>query len=149
MTKFEIECVESKIDGPRDYYNQFIIQPLEQGQGITVGNALRRILLSDLEGIAIVAVRIAGVSHEFSTIPGIREDVLELLLNLKEIVFKNNITESNIGRLSVQGPAIVTAADLDLPSGMELIDPEQYIATICGNNMLKWNLKLKKAQGII
>ena len=69
MTKFEIECVESKIDGPRDYYNQFIIQPLEQGQGITVGNALRRILLSDLEGIAIVAVRIAGVSHEFSTIP--------------------------------------------------------------------------------
>ena len=123
MTKFEIECVESKIDGPRDYYNQFIIQPLEQGQGITVGNALRRILLSDLEGIAIVAVRIAGVSHEFSTIPGIREDVLELLLNLKEIVFKNNITESNIGRLSVQGPAIVTAADLDLPSGMELIDP--------------------------
>ena len=148
MTKFEIECVESKIDGPRDYYNQFIIQPLEQGQGITVGNALRRILLSDLEGIAIVAVRIAGVSHEFSTIPGIREDVLELLLNLKEIVFKNNITESNIGRLSVQGPAIVTAADLDLPSGMELIDPEQYIATICGNNMLEMEFKIEKRHRI-
>ena len=147
MTKFEIECVESKIDGPRDYYNQFIIQPLEQGQGITVGNALRRILLSDLEGTAIVAVRIAGVSHEFSTIPGIREDVLEVLLNLKEIVFKNNITESNIGRLSVQGPAIVTAADLDLPSGMELIDPEQYIATICGNNMLEMEFKIEKGTG--
>jgi DNA-directed RNA polymerase subunit alpha len=116
MTKFEIECVESKVDGPRDYYNKFIIQPLEQGQGITLGNALRRILLSDLEGTAIVAVRIAGVSHEFSTIPGIREDVLEVLLNLKELVFKSEISESSIGRLSIQGPAIVTAADLELPS---------------------------------
>lgn len=147
MTKFEIECVESKIDGPRDYYNQFIIQPLEQGQGITLGNALRRILLSDLKGTAIVAVRIAGVSHEFSTIPGIREDVLELLLNLKEIVFKSDINESSIGRLSVQGPAIVTAADLELPSGVELVDPEQYIATICGNNMLEMEFRIEKGKG--
>nr|QQP22427.1 RNA polymerase alpha subunit [Cryptophyta sp. CCMP2293] len=147
MTKFEIECVESKVDGPRDYYNKFIIQPLEQGQGITLGNALRRILLSDLEGTAIVAVRIAGVSHEFSTIPGIREDVLEVLLNLKELVFKSEISESSIGRLSIQGPAIVTAADLELPSGIELVDPEQYIATICGNNMLEMEFRIEKGKG--
>jgi DNA-directed RNA polymerase subunit alpha len=147
MTKFEIECVESKVYGPRDYYNKFIIQPLEQGQGITLGNALRRILLSDLEGTAIVAVRIAGVSHEFSTIPGIREDVLEVLLNLKELVFKSEICESSIGRLSIQGPAIVTAADLELPSGIELVDPEQYIATICGNNMLEMEFRIEKGKG--
>jgi DNA-directed RNA polymerase subunit alpha len=140
MTKFEIECVESKVDGPRDYYNKFIIQPLEQGQGITLGNALRRILLSDLEGTAIVAVRIAGVSHEFSTIPGIREDVLEVL-------FKSEMSESSIGRLSIQGPAIVTAEDLELPSGIELVDPEQYIATICGNNMLEMEFRIEKGKG--
>ena len=87
MPNFDIACVESRIQGPRDYYSKFIIGPLEKGQGTTLGNALRRTLLSDLEGAAIVAVRIAGVSHEFSTIPGVREDVLEILLNLKEIVF--------------------------------------------------------------
>jgi DNA-directed RNA polymerase subunit alpha len=147
MIKFEIDCVESKVNGPRDHYNKFIIQPLEQGQGITLGNALRRILLSDLEGTAIVAVRIAGVSHEFSTIPGIREDVLEILLNLKELVFKSEISESSIGRLSIQGPAIVTAADLELPSGIGLVDPEQYIATICGNNMLEMEFRIEKGKG--
>jgi len=93
MPNFDIACVESRIQGPRDYYSKFIIGPLEKGQGTTLGNALRRTLLSDLEGAAIVAVRIAGVSHEFSTIPGVREDVLEILLNLKEIVFR---TEKNL-----------------------------------------------------
>ena len=83
MVQFEIECVESRSDKPRDYYGKFIIEPLDQGQGITVGNALRRVLLADLEGSAITAVRISGVNHEFSTISGIREDILELLLNLK------------------------------------------------------------------
>jgi len=68
MTQFEIECIESRIDGPRDHYDKFLLEPLEQGQGITIGNALRRVLLSDLEGTSIVSVRIAGVNHEFSTI---------------------------------------------------------------------------------
>ena len=89
MAQFEIECVESKNDTARDQYGKFVLQPLDQGQGITVGNALRRVLLSDLEGSAIVAVRIAGINHEFSTIPGVREDVLEILLNLKEVVLKS------------------------------------------------------------
>ena len=114
MAQFEIECVESKNDTARDQYGRFILQPLDQGQGITVGNALRRVLLSDLEGSAIVAVRIAGINHEFSTIPGVREDVLEILLNLKEVVLKSYSREPSIGRLRVQGPAIITASNFEL-----------------------------------
>src|SRR5210317_2399276 len=113
MPNFDIACVESRIQGPRDYYSKFIIGPLEKGQGTTLGNALRRTLLSDLEGAAIVAVRIAGVSHEFSTIPGIREDVLEILLNLKEVVLKSQTKNPCVGRLRVQEPAIVTTNNLE------------------------------------
>ena len=114
MAQFEIECVESKNDAARDQYGKFILQPLNQGQGITVGNALRRVLLSDLEGSAIVAVRIAGINHDFSTIPGVREDVLEILLNLKEVVLKSYSKEPSIGRLRVQGPAIITTSNFEL-----------------------------------
>jgi len=147
MAQFEIECVESRIDGPRDHYDKFVLEPLEQGQGITIGNALRRVLLSDLEGTAISSVRIAGVNHEFSTISGIREDVLEILLNLKEITFKSDTNDTLIGRLRVQGPAIVTAEDFDLPSEIVLVDPKQYIATICGNNVLEMEFRIEKGQG--
>nr|BDA97937.1 RNA polymerase alpha subunit [Chroomonas collegionis] len=147
MALFEIECIESRIDGPRDQYDKFVLEPLDQGQGITIGNSLRRVLLADLEGTAIVSVRIAGVSHEFSTIPGIREDVLEILLNLKEVVFRTDSKESLIGRLRVQGPAIVTANDFELPSEVLLIDPKQYVATICGNNVLEMEFRIEKGKG--
>nr|WDA98984.1 RNA polymerase alpha subunit [Sciadococcus taiwanensis] len=147
MTHFQIECLESRIDGPRDLYSKFEIAPLKQGQGITLGNALRRSLLADLEGVSIVAVRIAGVSHEFSTISGVREDVLEILLNLKEIVFTSEITESQIGRLRVQGPAIITAAQLELPPEIHLVDPQQYIATICNTNIIEMEFKIEKGTG--
>lgn len=147
MGQFEIECIESVTDGARDYYSKFVLKPLEIGQGVTLGNALRRSLLSDLHGDAIVAVRIAGVSHEFSTIPGIREDVLEILLNLKEIVLKSNTNVPTVGRLKVQGPAIVTTSDLDLPSDVELVDMNQYIATICGNNILEMEFRIETGKG--
>jgi len=147
MALFEIECIDSRIDGPRDHYDKFILEPLDQGQGITVGNSLRRVLLADLEGTAIVSVRIAGVNHEFSTIPGIREDVLEILLNLKEIVFKGDSNETMIGRLRVQGPAIVTANDFELPPELTLVDPKQYVATICGNNVLEMEFRIEKGRG--
>ena len=147
MALFEIECIDSRIDGPRDHYDKFILEPLDQGQGITVGNSLRRVLLADLQGTAIVSVRIAGVNHEFSTIPGIREDVLEILLNLKEIVFKSDSDETMIGRLRVQGPAIVTAEDFELQPELTLIDPKQYVATICGNNVLEMEFRIEKGKG--
>lgn len=147
MTKFEIDCVESRTDGARDYYSKFCLDPLDVGQGITLGNALRRTLLSDLEGTAIVAVRIAGVSHEFSIIPGIREDVLEILLNLKEVVLKSKTKSSTVGRLRVQGPAIVTTSNLELPYEVEVVDPNQYIATICGNNILEIEFRIETGKG--
>jgi DNA-directed RNA polymerase subunit alpha len=86
-----------------------LINSLQPGQGITIGNQLRRVLLGDLGGIAISAVRIAGVTHEFSTIPGVREDILEILLNLKGIVVKNKTQDIEFGRLKVQGPSVITA----------------------------------------
>jgi DNA-directed RNA polymerase subunit alpha len=147
MAQFGIECIESKLDTPRDHYGKFVLEPLDQGQGITVGNALRRVLLSDLEGTAIVAVRIAGINHEFSTLMGVREDVLEILLNLKEVVLKSHSKEASIGRLRVQGPAIVTAANFDLSSDVEIIDPKQYIATICSNNILEMEFKIEGGKG--
>lgn len=147
MPSFEIECIESRVEGPRDLYDKFIIDGLEQGQGITVGNSLRRVLLSDLEGTAISSVRISGVNHEFSTIPGVREDVLEILLNLKEVVFKGKIEEKVIGRIRIQGPAIVTAGDFNLPTEISLVDSKQYIATICSNNILEMEFYIEPGKG--
>lgn len=109
---------------------------MKPGQGLTIGNALRRTILSDLCGKAIVAVRISGINHEFSILPGVREDVLEILLNLKEVVFKGISNEPEIGRLRIQGPAIITSGVFDLPSGLEVIDPCQYIATIATNTVV-------------
>nr|YP_009295927.1 DNA-directed RNA polymerase alpha subunit [Schimmelmannia schousboei]AOM64862.1 DNA-directed RNA polymerase alpha subunit [Schimmelmannia schousboei] len=147
MTHFQIECIESKTDGAREQYGYFVLEPLKQGQGITVGNSLRRTILSDLQGTAIVAVRIAGINHEFSTITGVREDVLEILLNLKEIVLKSYSQEPQIGRIRVQGPAIVTAGLFDLPPEIEIIDPKQYIATICNNTIFEMEFRIEQGYG--
>lgn len=147
MTHFQIECIESKTKGVREQYGHFVLEPLKKGQGITVGNSLRRTILSDLEGTAIVAVRIAGINHEFSTITGVREDVLEILLNLKAIVLKSYSLEPQIGRVRVQGPAIITAGSFDLPAEVELIDPKQYIATVCNNTIFEMEFKIEKGRG--
>nr|AYR05816.1 DNA-directed RNA polymerase alpha subunit [Lithothamnion sp.] len=147
MTHFQIECIESKTEGTRKQYGRFVLEPLKQGQGITVGNSLRRTILSDLEGTAIVAVRIAGVNHEFSTITGVREDVLEILLNLKEVVLKSYTNETQIGRVRVQGPAVVTTGLFDLPPEIEIIDHRQYIATICNNTIFEMEFRIERGHG--
>jgi len=147
MTNFQIECIDSKTEGTCKQYGRFIIDPLQPGQGITIGNSLRRTLLSDIKGTAITAVRIAGVNHEFSTITGVREDVLEILLNLKEIVLKSTTNESQIGRLRVQGPAVITAGLLDLPTEIEVIDNRQYIATICNNTIFEMEFRIEQGYG--
>jgi DNA-directed RNA polymerase subunit alpha len=147
MTHFQIECIESKTEGAREQYGRFILEPLNQGQGITVGNALRRTILSDLCGTAIVAVRIAGINHEFSTIAGVREDILEILLNLKEVVLKNYTDQPQIGRVRVQGPAIITAGLFDVPHEVEIVDPRQYIATICNNTIFEMEFRIEQGRG--
>jgi DNA-directed RNA polymerase subunit alpha len=112
-----------------------------------VGNALRRVLLSNLEGTAVSAVRIAGVNHEFATIEGVREDVLEILLNMKEVVLKSYSPQPQIGRLMIQGPATVTAGRFDLPSEVESIDPNQYIATVAEGSTLEMEFRVEKGKG--
>nr|YP_010337200.1 RNA polymerase alpha subunit [Pseudoerythrocladia kornmannii]UNJ16785.1 RNA polymerase alpha subunit [Pseudoerythrocladia kornmannii] len=146
MTQFQIECVESKNKGPREQYGKFIIEPLKQGQGLTIGNALRRTILGELEG-TITAVRISGVNHEFSTIQGVKEDVLEILLNLKEVVLKSDINTTQTGRVRIQGPAILTAGIFELPQEVSLVDPRQYIATICNNILFEMEFQIEKGSG--
>lgn len=147
MAQFKIECIESNTDTDRSQYGKFVLEPLERGQGTTVGNALRRVLLSNLEGTAITSVRVAGVNHEFATIEGVREDVLEILLNLKEVVLKSYTHQKQIGRLLVQGPATVTAGHFDLPSEVEVVDKNQYIATLSPGSTLEMEFQVEKGTG--
>lgn len=147
MTHFQIECIESKAKGAREHYGHFVLEPLQQGQGITVGNSLRRTILSELQGAAIVAVRIAGINHEFSTITGVREDVLEIILNLKEVVLRSYSREPQIGRVKIQGPSVITAGLFDVPPEIEIIDPKQYIATICSNTIFEMEFKIEQGNG--
>lgn len=147
MAQFQIECVESKAQTNQGQFSKFVIEPLERGQGTTVGNALRRVLLSNLEGAAVTAVRIAGVNHEFATINGVREDVLEILLNMKEIVLKSHTSQPQIGRLMVQGPSMVTADLFELPSDVEVVSPSQYVATLAENGRLEMEFRIEKGKG--
>jgi DNA-directed RNA polymerase subunit alpha len=138
---------EIRKDSSGTCHGQFLINSLRPGQGITIGNQLRRVLLGDLGGVAISAVRIAGVSHEFSTIPGVREDILEILLNLKGIVFKSKTQDTQFGRLKIQGPSVVTADLIQLPQNLEIVNPNHYIATISTSNILEIEFKFEYGIG--
>ncbi|MEM8637367.1 MAG: DNA-directed RNA polymerase subunit alpha [Cyanobacteria bacterium P01_G01_bin.54] len=147
MVQFQIECVESKTNKDQTQYSRFVLEPLERGQGITVGNALRRVLLANLEGAAATAVRIAGASHEFATIPYVREDVLEILLNMKEVVFQSFSATPQIGRLVATGPKTVIAGDFDLPSEVSVIDKNKYIATLSAGGRLEMEFRVECGKG--
>ena len=147
MNNISIKYLKSEKLQSNACYGQFVINSLQTGQGITIGNQLRRVLLGDLGGIAISAVRIAGVTHEFSTIPGVREDILEILLNLKGIVLKSNTESPEFGRLKIQGPSIVTANLIQLPPGLEIVNPNHYIATISTSNILEIEFKFEYGTG--
>jgi DNA-directed RNA polymerase subunit alpha len=147
VAQFQIECVESSTEESRSHYSKFVLEPLERGQGTTVGNALRRVLLSNLEGTAVTAVRIAGVTHEFATVPGVREDVLEILMRMKEVILKSYSSQPQIGRLLVTGPATVTAAHFDLPSEVEVVDPTQYVATLAEGGKLEMEFRIERGKG--
>jgi DNA-directed RNA polymerase subunit alpha len=123
MPKIEREAVARN-------YGKFIISPLEAGYGITIGNALRRVLLSSLEGAAVTSIRITDVPHEFSDIPGVREDVLQLMLNLKKLRLLLHEGESARLRLEVKGEGVVTAADIIAPAEIEIVNPDLYLLTV-------------------
>ena len=123
MPKIEREAVAQN-------YAKFIISPLERGYGITIGNALRRILLSSLEGASVTSIRITDVPHEFSDIPGVREDVLQLMLNIKKLRMILHEGESARLTLEVKGEGVVTAADIMTPAEVEIVNPELYLLTV-------------------
>ncbi|MFQ3616560.1 MAG: DNA-directed RNA polymerase subunit alpha [Cyanobacteriota bacterium] len=147
MAHFKVECIESETGKNQSLYSKFVLEPLERGQGTTVGNALRRVLLSNLEGAAVTAVRIAGVTHEFMTVPGVKEDALDILLNMKEVVLKSYSSQPQIGRLRVEGPLEVTSAYFDLPSEVEVVDETQHIATVSAGSVLEMEFKIEKGIG--
>merc|ERR1711865_428380 len=111
--------------------------------GLIYGNLLRRVLLGDLQGTAITGVRIAGVKDEFSLIPGVREDILEILLNLKGIILKSEISNRQFGRLRLNGPTVITASSIQLPSEIKIINPNHYIATISSSHILEIEFKIE------
>nr|YP_010282964.1 RNA polymerase alpha subunit [Nitzschia ovalis]ULD15728.1 RNA polymerase alpha subunit [Nitzschia ovalis] len=147
INNISINCLKSAKIESGACHEQFLINNLKPGQGITIGNQLRRVLLNDIGGVAITAVRIAGVSHEFSTIPGVREDILEILLNLKGIVLRNESKSSQFGRLKIQGPTVVTADLIQLPSNIELVNPNHYIMTISTGSVIEIEFKFEYGTG--
>ncbi|MCX6806922.1 MAG: DNA-directed RNA polymerase subunit alpha [Candidatus Berkelbacteria bacterium] len=126
----EITLPKIEATKEEENYGQFVIEPLYPGYGQTLGNCLRRVLLSSLEGAAISSVKIEGISHEFSAIPGVKEDVIEIILNLKKLQIKLFDETKAAMTLNVRGPAKITAKDIKIPSQIEIINKKQYIATI-------------------
>lgn len=147
MALFKIDCLENKTQKNQGQYGKFVLEPLERGQGITLGNSLRRILLSNLEGAAVTALRIGGVNHEFATVEGVREDVLEIMLNMKGVVFKSYTDTPQIGRLVANEQGTVTAAQFELPSEVELVEPSQYICTLGKGAKLEMEFRIEKGKG--
>jgi DNA-directed RNA polymerase subunit alpha len=125
----------------------FVAEPLPRGLGHTLGNSLRRVMLSGLPGAAVTKVRIEGVSHEFSTIPGLKEDVVDIILNVKELKFKLEREEPMELEITKDGPGEVRAADIELKADVEVVDPEAYIASISEDGHLDMRLTIEKGQG--
>lgn len=173
MQPYTLLCENSKMENPRSLYGCFSLGPLSAGQSLTIGNALRRTLLSELPGFAISAVEIDGVAHEYSTLQGVRDSILDILLNLKEIVFTSPefymtshpdahflLATSQtpgfeygpwqtplIGYLQARGPGVVRAADLKLPPGIQCVDPEQYITTLSEDGVFNMKLQIELGKG--
>ena len=137
---------KEKTDDP-DRYGKFVIEPLERGYGITLGNALRRVLLSSLQGSAIVDVKFEGVLHEFDLIPGVKESVAEIILNLKKVYVHMDTDEDKIIKLNVKGPKVVTAADIETVSGVKILNPDQYIATVDEDGEIKALMTVRMGKG--
>jgi len=129
-----------------DNFAEFVLEPLERGYGHTIGNALRRVLLSSIEGHAITAVKIKGVDHEFQTVKGMTEDVIELLLNLKEVRIKSELTDATHLTLSKKGGQ-VTAGDIKCPGGVEIVNPDHHLATLSSSASLELDLTVEYGVG--
>lgn len=147
MIEFEKPNI-TKIDENKDY-GKFVVEPLERGYGTTLGNSLRRVLLASLPGAAVTSINIDGVLHEFDTVPGVREDVMQIILNIKGIAVKSYVEDEKIIELDVEGPAEVTAGDILTDSDIEIVNPDHYLFTIGEGSSLKATMTVNSGRGYV
>ncbi len=146
IEKPRIETADMKPDGT---YGKFILEPLERGYGTTLGNSLRRVLLSSLPGVAVKSIKIDGVQHEFSTIPGVKEDVTEIILNIKQLTCKLHCEGTKTVYIEAEGEGIVTAGDIKADGEVEILNPELVIATMSSEGKLYMEITLSKGRGYV
>lgn len=153
MFDFEKPKIEIAEISEDKKYGRFVVEPLERGYGTTLGNSLRRIMLSSLPGAAVTQVKIEGVLHEFSSIPGVKEDVTEIIMNIKGLAIRNNsdTNESKVAYVEFEGEGVVTAADIQADSDIEILNPELVIATLNGgaDSKLFMELTINKGRGYV
>ncbi len=146
IEKPQIEALDLPTDGT---YGKFVVEPLERGYGTTIGNSLRRVLLSSLPGVAVTSIKIDGILHEFSTIEGVKEDVTEIVLNIKGLLAKINGEGPKVAYIEAEGPCVVTAGSIKCDSGVEILDPDMHIATVGEGGRLFMELTLDKGRGYV
>jgi len=146
IEKPKIEIVELSEDGS---YGKFVVEPLERGFGTTLGNSLRRVLLSSLPGAAVTSIKVEGVLHEFSTIPGVKEDLVEIILNLKDLAIRMDQDEPKVVTVNAQGPCVLTGADILTDAGVEIINGDQHIATLNEDAKLYMEITIEKGRGYV
>ncbi len=149
MFDFEKPNIEIAEISEDNRYGRFVVEPLERGYGLTLGNSLRRIMLSSLPGAAVNQIKIDGVLHEFSSIPGVKEDVTEIIMNVKSLAIKNSSStnEDKVAYIEYQGEGVVTARDIKVDSDIEIMNPDQVIATLSGGLDCKLNMELTISKG--
>lgn len=147
--ELKIKCVNTTTDSDGSQYGKFVIEPLERGFGTTIGNSLRRVLLSSLEGAAVTSIRIEGITHEYTSIPGIVEDVIDIMLNLKGLVVKTESSEAQHLRLDIDKPGPVLASDIQLPAGVKIVNPDWHVCTIAEGGSIHADLIVETGKGYI
>lgn len=147
--ELKIKCQNTTTSSDGSQYGKFVIEPLERGFGTTIGNALRRVLLSSLEGAAVSGLRIEGITHEFTSVPGIVEDVIDIMLNLKGLVIKTDSKELQNLRIDVDRPGPVLASDIKLPASVKVVNPDWLICTISEGGSLHADLVVETGKGYI
>ncbi|MBP2028045.1 DNA-directed RNA polymerase subunit alpha [Acetoanaerobium pronyense] len=145
----EIEKPSIEVLELKDSYGKFVVEPLERGFGITVGNSLRRVLLSSLPGVAVTSIKVDGVLHEFSTIPGVKEDVTEIILTLKELSMKMDSDGSRTLRIEHSGEGVITAGDIICPPDIEILNKDLHIATLSEDAKLYMEINVDKGRGYV
>lgn len=147
--ELKIKNINTATSSDGSQYGKFVIEPLERGYGSTIGNALRRVLLSSLEGAAITSVRIEGITHEYTSIPGVVEDVIDIMLNLKSVVVKTDFNEPQHLRLDATKPGPVLAGDIELPAGVKIVNPDCVVCTLSQGGSIHADITVEVGKGYV